>query len=139
MRAYAALVAASLAWAVTIVFIRGPAFQASPILLAPWQMLVGALFLLPWAALLEGPLPALPASTGWSLAFVGPISTAFAYWAAVEADRHVRANTTAMTLLATPCLGIILSALTLGEMVDTTLAVGALVVAAGIGLTLLSR
>lgn len=71
-----------------------------------------------------------------ALAFIGPVSTAFAYWAAVEAGRRFRAGTVAMSLLATPCLGILISSLTLGERIDAMLLAGLLLVVLGILATL---
>ncbi len=134
--AYASLFGASLSWALTIVFIRGHTFRASPFQLAPWQMLTAVLLLLPVALVLEGPPPALSGTAIFALAFIGPVSTAFAYWAAVEAGRHFRAGTMAMSLLATPCLGILISALALGEKIDASLMAGLLLVVLGIAMTL---
>lgn len=136
--AYLALVAASVAWAITIVFIRAHRFVASAFALAPWQMLVAGAMLLPCALLLEGPPPTLGRTGIVTLAFIAPISTAFGYWAVVEAGRYFRANTMAMGLLATPSLGILISALTLGEKIDGSLIAGVALVAGGIWLTMLA-
>lgn len=135
--AYLALVGASLSWALTIVFVRSHTFRASAFELAPWQMLIAAVVLVPIALVLEGPPPSLSRTALVTLAFVGPISTAFAYWAAVEVGRHVRAGTMSMSLLATPCLGIVISAITLGESVDGWLLIGLVLVALGIIVTLI--
>lgn len=134
--AHVALAGASLAWAITIVFVRGHKFSASTFQLAPWQMLTAAVMLLPVAIGLEGAPPSLSPRALSALAFIGPVSTAFAYWAAVEAGRRFRASTMSMSLLATPCLGIIISAWVLGEQVDASLLVGLLFVVLGIALTL---
>ena len=64
------------------------------------------------------------------------IATAFAYWAVVETGRHFRAGTLSMALLATPPIGILLSALTLGETVGPSLIAGAMLIATGIRLAL---
>jgi drug/metabolite transporter (DMT)-like permease len=55
-----------------------------------------------------------------SLGYVGPIATDFTYWAIVEAGSHLRASTMAMALLATPPLGIAISACALHESLDRT-------------------
>lgn len=133
--AYLALVLASMSWAFNIVFIRRHRFASSPFALAPWQMLVASVLLLPVALLIEGPLSALSQTGILSLAFVGPISTGFAYWAVVEIGRYFRASTISVALLATPPLGILISAVTLGEVIDRTLVVGVLLVGCGICLT----
>lgn len=132
--AYFLLLAAAAAWAVTIVTVRLHRFTATALALAPWQMLFAACLLLPLAIVVEGAPPAIGASGAASLAYVGPVATAFAYWAVVEAGRHFRAGTMAMALLATPALGILISAVALGEPVGATLIGGALLVGAGIRL-----
>jgi drug/metabolite transporter (DMT)-like permease len=132
--AYALLLAASAAWAISIVWVRAHRFGAPALALAPWQALVAAALLGPLAWVVEGRLPAI----GWpgvaSLAYVGPVATAFAYWAVVEAGRHFPASTIAMALLATPAVGLMISALTLGESVDAPLLLGVVLVGVGIRL-----
>lgn len=132
--AYALLIGAAATWAVSIVYVRAHKFGTTALALAPWQMLVAASFILPLAVSVEGRLP----SIGWrgvaSLVYVGPIATAFAYWAVVECGRRFRANTMSMALLAVPCLGIVISSLTLGETIDLSLVLGVSLVGLGIGL-----
>ncbi len=130
--AYAMLLGAAAAWAISIVFVRGHRFTATSLALAPWQMLLAAILLFPLAMIAEGPLPAIGWSSAASLAFVGPAATAFAFWAVVQASRHFRASIMSMALLATPCLGILISAVTLGEVIDIFLVVGVVLVGAGI-------
>jgi len=69
-----------------------------------------------------------------SLAYVAPVATAFAYWAVVETGRYFRASTISMALLATPGLGLLVSALTLHEVVSATPVAGILLVGVGIRL-----
>jgi len=132
--AYALLLAASAAWAISIVWVRAHRFGAPTLALAPWQALLAAALLGPLAWVMEGRLPPI----GWpgvaSLAYVGPVATAFAYWAVVEAGRHFPASTIAMVLLATPALGLVISALTLGESVDAPLLLGIVLVGVGVRL-----
>jgi drug/metabolite transporter (DMT)-like permease len=132
--AYAMLLTASAAWAGSIVFVRGHRFDASTLALAPWQTLVAAALLGPLALVVEGGPPRIGPSGIASLAYVGPVATAFAYWAVVEAGRHFPASTMSMALLATPSLGLVISALALGEPVDASLVLGVALVGAGIGL-----
>ena len=49
-----------------------------------------------------------------------------------EQGRHLQASTTSMAPLATPSLGIVISALTLGEAVGASLIAGVVLIAAGI-------
>jgi len=132
--AYAMLMAAAACWAISIVAVRAHDFTASALALAPWQMLVAACLLLPLAISVEGAPRPVGISGATSLAYVGPVATAFAYWAVVEAGRHVRAATLSTALLATPLVGILLSAFTLGEAISPSLIVGAVLVATGIRL-----
>ena len=133
--AYGLLLGASAAWAVSIVYVRSHAFAASALDLAPWQMLLAALVLCLVAFAAEGPAPSVSRSGLASLAYVGPVATAFAYWAVVEVGRRVSARAISMGLLATPGVGILISAIVLGERVDLPLAVGLVLVATGIALS----
>ena len=135
LRAYALLIGAAGAWAFSIIFVRSHRFSATPLALAPWQMLIASSLLLPLALMVEGAPPSIGARAAASLAYVGPIATAFAYWAVVEAGRHFRATTLSMVLLAVPSLGILISALTLGEAVSASLIAGVLLIGAGIRLS----
>lgn len=132
--AYAMLLAAAAAWAVSIVIVRAHRFTASTLALAPWQMTFAVCLLLPLAFVVEGAPHPIEANGAASLVYVALIATAFAYWAVVEVGRHVRASTMSMALLATPSLGILISALTLGEAVEASLVVGVVLIGAGIRL-----
>ena len=130
--ACAALLVAAMACALSIVRVRLHRFTASPLALAPWQCLVAIALLLPCALLLEDYPPRIGAAAAWSLAYVGPIATAFAYWAVVEAGTRLRASEVSMALLATPPVGILISVLTAHESVDASLVAGASLTGAGI-------
>jgi drug/metabolite transporter (DMT)-like permease len=131
---YGLLLCAAAAWAISIVFVRAHRFTASALELAPWQMLLAAGLLLPLALAVEGAPPSIGTEAAASLAYVGPVATAFAYWAVVEAGRQFPASTISMALLASPGLGILVSALTFGEEIGPSLIAGGLLVAAGIRL-----
>ena len=132
--AYAMLLGAAACWAISIVAVRAHRFTASALALAPWQMLVAACLLVPIAIFVEGAPRLLQVSGAASLAYVGPVATAFAYWAVVEAGRHFPASTMSMALLATPALGILISALALGETVEASLLAGVVLIGVGIRL-----
>jgi len=137
--AYGMLLGAAASWAISIVVVRAHRFTSATLALAPWQTLIAACLLLPVALAAEG-APRTPGISGAaSLAFVGPIATAFAYWAVVETGRHFSAGTLSMALLATPPVGILLSVLTLGETVEPSLIAGAALIAAGIRLAVPRR
>lgn len=140
LQSYAMLMGGAAAWAVSIVFVRAHRFGSSALALAPWQTLVAAALLCPLAVVVEGGLPSIGTRGLASLAYVGPLATAFAYWAVVEVGRHVPASTMSVALLATPSLGLLISTLTLGETVSGSLLAGIVLVGVGIRLvTMRSR
>jgi drug/metabolite transporter (DMT)-like permease len=128
------LLIAAMAWAVSIVYVRSHAFRASALALAPWQSLIAIALLLPFALLIEREPPAIGLAGALSLGYVGPIATAFAYWAIVEAGSHFRASTMSMALLATPPLGIVISAWGGHESIDRSLIAGLLLVGLGMAI-----
>lgn len=132
--AYAMLLAAAVCWAVSIVAVRSHRFTATTFALAPWQMLLAACLLGPVAFIVEGAPHLIGLRGAVSLAFVGPVSTAFAYWAVVETGRHFRSAVLSMALLAAPAFGILISAIALQERVGASLIAGMLLIAAGIRL-----
>jgi drug/metabolite transporter (DMT)-like permease len=132
--AYGLLLGAAISWAISIVAVRAHRFKSGTLALAPWQMLVAACLLLPVAFAAEGAPRPIGVSGAASLAFVGPVATAFAYWAVVETGRHFSAGALSMALLATPPIGILLSALTLGETVGASLIAGTALISVGIRL-----
>jgi len=134
IHAYTLLMGAAGVWAISIVFVRSHRFTATPLMLAPWQMLVATVLLFPLAIFFEGVLPPIGVRAAISLSYVGPVATAFAYWSMVEAGRHLRANTISMALLSVPAVGILISALFLGERVDPPLIAGVLLIVVGIWL-----
>jgi O-acetylserine/cysteine efflux transporter len=136
--AYCLLFAASAAWAVSIVFVRAHRMAASALALAPWQMLIATALLCAAAFAVEGPIRRINGISIASLLYVGPVATAFAYWAVVAVGQHFRARTVSMSLLATPCLGILVSAAVLGEVVDRGLVLGFIMVTAGVAVSVKS-
>ena len=133
--AYAMLMGAATAWAITIVTVRGHRFQSSALSLAPWQMLIASALLLPVALTVEGLSGQFTLLGAATLAYVAPVATAFAYWAVVESGRRFAASTMSMALLATPSFGLLISAWALNEPIDTSLLAGAALTATGIRLT----
>jgi O-acetylserine/cysteine efflux transporter len=133
--AYAMLMGAAAAWAITIVTVRGHRFKSSALSLAPWQMLIAATSLLPIAVSAEGSPRQFTLLGAATLAYVAPVATAFAYWAVVEAGRRFAASTMSMALLATPSVGLLISAWALNEPINTSLLMGVALTATGIRMT----
>jgi drug/metabolite transporter (DMT)-like permease len=129
---YALLMLAAAGWAISIVFVRGHRFQASALALAPWQMMMAAMLLMPFAIAVEGAVPVMNRRGLASLAYVAPVATAFAYWAVVEVGRHVRAMTISVALQAVPCVGLIISAIAFHEPVTAPLVFGVTLISVGV-------
>jgi drug/metabolite transporter (DMT)-like permease len=106
------LLLSAAAWAAAIVHVRGHRWRASALALMPWQMLLGALVLVPVAAVVE-PRPKID----WSPEFLvillynGPVASAFCYWAFVTVNRSFSATATALGSLCVPVVGVFASAL----------------------------
>jgi drug/metabolite transporter (DMT)-like permease len=133
--ASAMLVTAAGAWAVAIVFVRAHRFTANPLGLAPWQTAVATLVLLLVAVMTEAPPRAISGTGLLALLYAGVMATAFAYWAVVEVGRRLPATTLSVGLLATPTLGLTISAITLNEPIGPALLWGLALVGVGIALT----
>jgi len=131
----ALLLAAAAMWAVSIVCVRAHRFTATPFELAPWQMIIAALLLLPAATFLDPPIGAIDARGAAALAYVSLAATAFAYWAMVWVGQRLAASIVSMALLAVPCLGPLLSASILGETIGWPLIIGVLLILSGIALS----
>src|SRR5262249_1326291 len=110
-------------------------FKSSALSLAPWQMLIAAALLLPVAISAEGSPGQFTLLGAATLAYVAPVATAFAYWAVVEAGRVFAAGTISMALLATPGVGLLISAWALHEPINASLLTGMVLTATGIRLT----
>jgi O-acetylserine/cysteine efflux transporter len=134
--AYAMLMGAAAAWAITIVTVRGHRFVSSALQLAPWQMLVAAILLLVVAIPMEGMPGQITFLGAATLAYVAPVATAFAYWAVVEAGRRFPASTISTALLASPSFGLLISSYALQEPINASLLVGVGLSATGIRLTI---
>ncbi|MBV6633115.1 MAG: DMT family transporter [Alphaproteobacteria bacterium] len=110
------LVLGAVSWAMMLLHVRKHRWESSPLELAPWQFLVASLISVPIALTLEA-----DRSIDWTtqtyvvLAYNGPIATAFCIWAAVTVSRALPASTTSLTFLGVPVVGVMSSALTLGE------------------------
>jgi|TARA_R110002072_G_scaffold19040_25_gene70628 drug/metabolite transporter (DMT)-like permease len=134
------LMIAALAWAVTILVIRGHRWAATPLQLAPWQMLLAALPLMILALIFEGP-PIGPQSVirwqpeVWAiLLYNGPLATSFPYWATVTISRALPAISASLGFLLVPIFGVISSALWLGESLGVTLLTGLALLLLGLAL-----
>ena len=127
------LIIASLMWAVAIVHVRGHSWSGSTLSLLPWQLLAGAVSLLPMALIFEGLQPVKPT---WDLAAIlfynGPVASAFGFYAFISASRALPANTTGMATLAIPIVGILSSVILTGEILTGAMIIGLSLIGSGV-------
>jgi drug/metabolite transporter (DMT)-like permease len=134
------LMLAAIAWSICIVHIRGHRWQASPLDLAPWQMLLAAVPLAIAALIADGPAPGDFSLAFWAITFyIGVFATAFAFWAVVEANRRLAATTISNALLAVPVVGLTVSACVTGEKMAFWLIFGMVMMLAGIAIVASTR
>ncbi|KAA0112919.1 DMT family transporter [Methylobacterium sp. P1-11] len=131
------LLVAALCWSVSIVYTRAHRWVATPLQLMPWQCLLATMVLATLACFIEGAPPALgrvstPALL--ALSYNGVIGTALGFWAMTVVGRRVPAATASLGVLATPALGIGLSAVILREGLDPILILAAAIILTGIAL-----
>ena len=108
--AYGLLLGAALAWAICMVHVHHHRWVGATLDLAPWQMALATVCLLPLAFVLEG-APRLSWLLGtWdSLLFIGVLATAFCSWAVVDVGTRSGAGTVSIALLGVPAVGLIAS------------------------------
>ena len=131
----AAILAAALLWAASILHIRGHRWRSTPFDLLPWETLLATVILVPLAWLGAGP-PAFSWSVpvGAMLLYAGLPGTALAYWAIAMAGRGLPAVTTSLGLLATPVISIVVATLWLGERPSASLLLAVALILGGVAL-----
>ncbi|MFD2261259.1 DMT family transporter [Lacibacterium aquatile] len=127
--AYGLMALSALAWAISIVQVRGHKFVGTALDLAPWQMLIALMVLIPLAFVMDGPPQFAFSGTAYAaMAYIGPLATAFAFWAIVAGGRLVPANVMSIAMLAAPLIGLTLSVSFMGEQITLPLVVGILMI-----------
>jgi drug/metabolite transporter (DMT)-like permease len=127
------LLVAALAWAASILHVRGHVWTSAPLALAPWQMLVGLGPLVALAITLEG-APDIDWTPEflWVAAYNGPLATAFAFWAAITVTRMLPAVTVSLAFLCVPAGGLVFSWLLLDEPFTVANLAGLALISAGV-------
>lgn len=132
------LIAGALAWALCILHVRAHPFRLSPLQLTPWQMLVAIVPLAVLASLWEADARIVWSATLWgALAYNGALATGFALWAWLSINRALPAITTSIGSLGVPVVGLLASAVWLGEAVTATTGTGLLLISAGLALIII--
>ncbi|MEV8313462.1 EamA family transporter [Streptomyces sp. NPDC059900] len=97
-----------------------------------WQLTAGGLFLLPAAAAVEGPPPALSAPQFLAFGYVALVATALAFVAWFTGLRHLPAGTVGLVGLLNPVTGVVLGTMVAGEMLTLQQLCGLALVLAGV-------
>lgn len=132
---HAAILAAALLWAASILHIRAHRWHSTPFELVPWETLLATTIL----ALLSLALTPIP-RVQWSaplallLLYAGIPGTALAYWAAAMASRNLPAITTSLGLLATPVVSVLTATLWLREPLSLSLLAAMILVLGGVAI-----
>ncbi len=127
------LLTGAVCWSIVILHIRRHSWTASPLSLAPWQMLIAAVPLSAFAYFLEG------APTGIALDrrviellfFIGPVATSACFVISAEYGRRITAFAMSNFTLGVPLIGILSSIAILGSNITLPFVVGLVLVTAG--------
>lgn len=125
----ALLLFCSLCWALCILHIRYHKTETSAYHLAPWQMLLASLCLLPLAYIFEGSFTGDMSPSFWLvMLYVGPLATAFSFVAINAAGRWLTSASMSNAMLGVPVIGLLSSTVFLGETLTLSLLIGGLVI-----------
>ncbi len=138
---HAWLLLAGFTWALAMLHTRRHRWRGTPLDVLPWQMTVATVLLVPLAAIAEphGHLDLdrweFWAAVIYNGALAGPAGT----WAAVSVARALPPITGALGMLGVPLVGIASSVFLVSEPITAPLAIGTLLVIAGIAIVILDR
>ncbi|MBI2735818.1 MAG: DMT family transporter [Rhodospirillales bacterium] len=135
------LLLAGLSWAIAVLHARRHRWRLSPLDALPWQMSVATVLLCILALVLEpgGYLDFDQANLWVALAYLGVIAGPTGTWAAVSVARALPPLTASLGMLGTPLLSIASSVVLVGEPVTWPLALGTMLVIAGIAVVIVER
>jgi drug/metabolite transporter (DMT)-like permease len=135
----AVLLLAALLWATSILHIRAHRWVAAPFDLIPWELALATVLVAVTALLIDGvPHIEWTANLTWLMLYSALPGTALAFWASATASQNLPAVTTSLGLLAAPVIGIIASAVMLGEVPSLSLAIAMALIVGGIALGTIS-
>lgn len=136
---HALLILAAVTNAATAVHIRRHRWTITPLEAIPWQLVGAGLILVALGLVVEGP-PVIDWTPQlvWVVLYQGVLATGIAFWAQIVILRNLSAVSTNLTLMAVPVIGVVSSAILLGEEITVALAAGLVLVMIGVALNLLS-
>jgi drug/metabolite transporter (DMT)-like permease len=137
LEGYLYLLGAALAWALAILHSRGHRWHLSPLQVMPWQMLFATVLLVPVAVAMEPQGFIAPTARALApLAYLGLLAGPIITWTSTSVSRLIPAVAVSLGFLATPVMGVAISALFLGERIGLDLAAGGVLVLVGAGVAI---
>lgn len=133
IRGIALLLGAALLWAIYILHVRARPLRTAPLSIAAFQMAL-ATVVLGGIAYQAEPIPHLPFSnsTLLSVAYIGPLGTAFCFWASLDLGQRLPATTMSIGLLGVPVAGLIFSIIFFHERMNLSSFAGVVLVLLGL-------
>ncbi len=133
------LIVAAITNAATAVHIRAHPWSIAPLDAMPWQLMAATSILVVLGFTAEGtPLIEWTPQLVLIVLYQGLLATGIAFWVQIVILRNLSAVSTNLTLMAVPVVGVVSSAVILGEDVTTSLVVGLVLVIIGVAVNLLS-
>lgn len=135
------LLLAGFSWALAVLHARRHRWRLAPLDVLPWQMAVATVLLWGLALTMEpsGHLDFSQPTLWIALLYIGVFAGPTGTWAAVSVARALPPVTGSLGMLGTPLLGIASSVVLVGEPVTWPLALGTLLVIAGIAIVIVER
>lgn len=120
------LLIGAICWAVVILHVKQHHWSASPLALAPWQMVLATVPLAGFAFVLEGTPTAIPFDQRLVelLFFIGPVATSACFVISAEYGRRISTFGMSNFTLGVPLIGIVASVLLLGNTLSPLFIVG---------------
>lgn len=136
---FALLLLAAMANASTAVHIRAHRWTMTPLQALPWQLAGAGVILLTAALLVEGvPVIVWTPQLAWVVAYQGMMATGLAFWAQIVILRNLAAVSANLSLMGVPVVGVVSSAVLLGEQITNLLILGMALILIGVAINLLS-
>ena len=136
----ALLLIGAICWALVMLHVRAHKWVSSPLMLAPWQMLLAAIPLGGIAWITEG----APSAIHWDgaligqLIYIGPIATSVCFVISTEHGRRITPFAMSNFTLGVPLIGIAASVVILGNPLSVIFMMGLMMVLGGIALAALT-
>jgi drug/metabolite transporter (DMT)-like permease len=120
---YLMLMAAGLSWTIAIIASRKWPPCSSMLDLLPWCFAIGTLVLLPLALLLE-PTGGIGRESWVHAIYIGFLAAPIGTWCVIEASRRLPGAVASVWFLLVPVIGLVVSALWLGEQIGWDVVIG---------------